>query len=139
MSKIRDPIKPDELPAAVRRFIERRIEGIEQLEILLLLHREAARYWDAASVAQSLQLTERNVADHLEALGRQALLDVRIAAAVVYRFNPATPTLALEVKKVADAYRERRGELLALLTPYRHRSLKDFSDAFRFTKDPEDG
>jgi hypothetical protein len=72
-----------QIPLGVRRFIERRIKRVEQLEILLLLQRESERYWDAPTVAQSLQLAEWDVADDLEALGRRGLLDIRIAAAVM--------------------------------------------------------
>lgn len=129
----------NDLPAGVRRFIERRIESVEQLEVLLFLYREASRSWDAPGVAAALYLPEHQVANLLETLARGGLLDVRLASAMLYRFQPATPTLMLEVKGVADAYRDRRSQLLALLTPRPRQALKDFSDAFRFDKDPEDG
>jgi DNA-binding transcriptional ArsR family regulator len=130
--------RPDEFPLTVRRFVQREIDGVEQLEILLFLHRQRARSWDAATVAESLSLPERRVAHHLEALGRRGLLDVRLASTVLYRFNPATPELTRDVALLADAYRERRSEVLEWLAP-RRRTLKDFSDAFRFTKDRDDG
>jgi hypothetical protein len=126
------------VPINVRRFVEREIEGVEQLEILLFLHRHPSRSWDAASVAEALNLPARLVANHLETLGRRGLFDVRLASTVLYRFNAATPELAREVDRLADAYRESRGQLLALFMG-RHRSLKDFSDAFRFTKERSDG
>jgi hypothetical protein len=67
-------------------------------------------------------------------------VDVRIASTVLYRFSPATPALALEAEQVVDAYQRRRGALIELLASLnRHRSLKDFSDAFRLKEDPEDG
>jgi hypothetical protein len=128
------------LDGAVRKFVERELRGIEQLELLMLLHREPTRYFDSASAAQSLQLSARDVAGDLEALSRRGLLDVRIASVVLYRFSPATPALAEAVEQLVDAYRNRRGELIELLAAARRRqTLKDFSNAFRLKKDPEDG
>ena len=133
-----EPTGMDDLLLAVRRFIARRIDSAEQLEVLLLLYRDASRYWDAAGIADALLLPERGVERHLEALGGRNLLDIRLTQSLLYRFNPEPAELALEVKQVAEAYRERRGDVLALLAP-RRKSLKDFSDAFRLSRDPADG
>jgi len=127
------------LPPVVRRFIDQRIDNVEQLEILLLLYREASRYWDVAAVAQAVYLTERSAEGHLETLAGRNLLDVRLTESVLYRFSPAPPELTLDVKQLAESYRERRGELLALLAPRRRKSLQDFSDAFRISGGRKDG
>jgi hypothetical protein len=136
---LNDRRRANDLPTGVRRFIQRRIESVEQLEVLLFLYREASRSWDAPSVASTLYLPEHQVATVLETLARGGLLDVRLASVMLYRFQPATRSLMLDVKAVADAYRDRRSELLALVAPRPRQALKDFSDAFRFTEDPEDG
>jgi hypothetical protein len=136
----RDPRRSKEFDADVRSFVERRLYSIEQLEIFILMHAQPTRFFDAAAVAQRLRLSESRVADDLEAICRRGLLDVRIASAVLYRFSPATPALALEADRVSDAYKQRRGDLVELLTSRRRqRSLKDFSDAFRLKGDPADG
>jgi hypothetical protein len=131
--------KPDDLPNDIRRFIERRLEGVEQLEILMVLQREPSRFWSAVSVAALVHLSEKHAAGALEALARNGLLDVRIASEVVYRFSPATPAMARDVKLLAEAYSDRRHRVLALLTSRRRRSLKDFSDAFRLNDTDNDG
>jgi hypothetical protein len=135
----RDAKRGDDPLPDVRRFIERCIDDIEQLETLLLLHRKATRYWDAAMVAQALNLPERLAADALEALGRRGFFDVRITSAVMYRFNPTTRESAEDVARLADVYKEHRRTLFVLLTSRRRRSLKDFADAFKMSKDSDDG
>jgi predicted ArsR family transcriptional regulator len=125
------------LPPSVRRFVQRRIDTVEQLEILLLLQHHADRSWNAARVADALQLTEPAAAEHLEALGRRDLLDVRLSSDVVYRYSPATAELAGIVAQVVDAYREHRGDVLRLVTGRRLRALRDFSDAFRLGDDDD--
>jgi hypothetical protein len=72
-------------------------------------------------------------------LARRGLLDVRLSADVVYRFSPATATQSEGVTATVEAYREHRNAVLAFLTSARRPSLKDFSDAFRLSKDPDNG
>jgi hypothetical protein len=116
-------LKPGGLTDNVRRFIEQRIETAEQLDILLLLVRDASHFWSAEAVARALHLSARPIAD-LETLARQGLLDVRITSDVVYRFSPATAAIADDMEDVAAAYLERRSELRQLIASARHRSLK---------------
>jgi hypothetical protein len=124
------------LSPVVRRFLERRIDDVEQLEIVLLLQQHAERWWAAADVAPALRLVERRAAKQLEILGGRHLLDVRLSDDVRYRFSPATPELEAAVKQVADSYREHRAETVAFVSRGR-RSLRDFSDAFRIKRDDD--
>jgi biotin operon repressor len=128
----------DDLPAVVRRFLARHIDCVEQLEILVFLRRASSRFFSADSIARSLNLSEARVAVCLEALARHGLLDVRLAADVVYRFSPV-PAMAPEVDTTAEAYSEHRSSVVAFVASRRRQALKDFSDAFRLKKDPEDG
>jgi hypothetical protein len=128
----------DDLPPDVRHFLGRCVETVEQLEIILLLQRHAERSWDAAEAGEALGLDHRDVAHHLEALGGRDLLDVRLGDHVRYRFSPGSSGAAAAARRVADAYRVNRGAVLAFVTARRHRSLKDFSDAFKLTEDDDD-
>jgi hypothetical protein len=129
----------DAIPLEVRRFLSEYVDSVEQLEILVFLERESERFCSALAVARALHLSEGSAILSLETLARRGLLDVRLSTDVVYRFSPATAPLSDEVRATVAAYRERRSALLAFVTSARRRSLKDFSDAFRFTKDPDDG
>ncbi len=116
--------RSNDISADVRRFVERRIDRIEQIEILLFVRRDTARFWTAADVGQALDLSERRVTDDLETLARRGLLDVRIGSEVVYRFSPATPALLQDVQRLAEVYADRRSDILAFVS--RRRSLRDF-------------
>lgn len=132
-------MKPGDLPANVRRFLDKRVDGVEQLEILLLLSHHADRSWDAAAVADALRLTARAAASHLEALARRELLDIRVGEDMRYRYSPVTEGQAAAVKRLAAIYRDNREQVLALVTARRLRSLQDFADAFRIHEDDDDG
>jgi hypothetical protein len=127
----------DDLPQPVRRFLACCVDTVELLEIILLLQRHPERSWNAPEVGEALGLDHRAVAHDLERLGARDLLDVRLGADVRYRFNPGTPEAVAGAQQVADAYRVRRGAVLAFVTARRHRSLQDFSDAFRLTEDDD--
>jgi DNA-binding MarR family transcriptional regulator len=127
------------VPAAVRRLLERAVDGVEQLEILLLLYHHAERSWNAEGVADALRLTPRVVAAHLEALAQRDLLDVRIAGEVRYRFAPATRAQTAAIVQLAAWYRDHRSSILALVSTRRRQSLQDFADAFRIREDDVDG
>jgi hypothetical protein len=127
------------LPPAVRRFIEARIDSIEQLEIVLLLYRYPERSWTARDIADTLRLSPRAAARDLEMLARRNLLDVRLGDTVRYRYAPAVPELAAAARAVAECYRDKRTEIVALVAARGRRSLRDFADAFRITKDRDDG
>jgi hypothetical protein len=82
------------IPPAVRRFLDQRVDDVEQLEIVLLLQRHGDRSWSAADVADALRLGTRRVEQQLEALAGRDLLDVRLGGDVRYRFNDARPAAA---------------------------------------------
>jgi len=84
-----------------------------------------------------LRLGVRDAARELEALARGGLLDVRVGSQVRYRFSPAVAALGEGVRELAECYGERRDETLAFVAARGRRSLRAFSDAFRFTKDDD--
>jgi hypothetical protein len=127
------------IPAPVRRLLERSVDGVEQLEILLLLYHQAARSWDAESVGDALRLPASTAAAHLEALTQHEFLDVRIGDTMRYRYAPVTEAQAAAMRQLAAAYRDDRGSILHFVAAGRLRSLQDFSDAFRIGEDVQDG
>ncbi|MBI3264392.1 MAG: hypothetical protein HYZ58_14765 [Acidobacteria bacterium] len=86
----------------VRVFLERCVNGLEDLEILLFLQQHDDRAWTAATVAAELGLAERRSAEVLERLGSRNLLDVHIAHDVLYRYNPGTADLRRDAQALAD-------------------------------------
>ena len=129
----------ERLSPAVRRFLGRHIDRVEELKVLVFLAREPSRFWSAAAVARSVHLPKQSTVLCLEDLARRGLLDLRLGTDVVYRFDPATPELHRGITPVFEAYRGHRTEVLAFPTSLRRSSLKDSSDAFRLGKESDDG
>lgn len=124
-------------PASVRRFLVQSIASVEQLEVVLLIHRAPDRFWDAIAIAEHLGLRTDHANAALEALAGQSLLDIRLGETIKYRFNPASSEQRECVKRLADLWRERREDVIREMTRTRS-SLTDFSDAFRIKWDDDD-
>jgi hypothetical protein len=107
------------LPASVREFITDHVRSIEQLEILLLLHKDIERWWSAEGVAEELRTSPRSAAARLEDLASRNLLDVRTADGLFYRYRPVSPVVDSAVRATAQAYRERPAAVGTLI--YRRR------------------
>jgi hypothetical protein len=133
---VNDPVP--ELPPGARRVLERDLEGIEQLEVVLLLRRYTDRYWDAEMVAHRVGLPVQPIVSALEALARRGFLDVRLAGSIKYRYSPAAPEQREAMDAIASLWRTSRAVVLDAFTTKRQ-ALRDFSDAFRLGKDTRRG
>jgi DNA-binding MarR family transcriptional regulator len=126
------------LPASARRLLERDIDNVEQLEVLLLLRRNADRYWDAEAAADRVGLAVPLVTTALDALARRGFLDIRVSDAIRYRFSPARQEQGEALDALASSWWTARAEIVEALTA-KQQAIRDFSDAFRIRKDPGRG
>ena len=122
------------LPSAVRTFLASHVQSIEALEVLLLLHREAERWWSADSVAAELGMPLAAAAARLEELASRNLLDVRISDGIFYRYRPVSPALDRAVRATVETYlRKPLAVTKALYSPPMD-DIRRFADAFRIRK-----
>lgn len=127
-------VGPTGVPAQVAEFIAAHVRTIEQLELLLLLIQGADRWWDASGVVTALGVdaeTARRTLDHLAA---HNLLAIRITGDVRYQFQPGEAQLGESARLLAEFYRVNRLGVLQLIAEPERRSMRAFSDAFRFRR-----
>ena len=117
-----------DLPDAVQRFLERHIDSLEQLEILLLLRREPGLELNPAQVTAELRL----------GAGSELRLDALCAGGLLastgdpprYRYQ-ASPQLDAEVEAVARCYAQYRVAMISFIfSPRRDGAIRGFADAF---------
>ena len=100
------------LSPTARRFLTEDVDSVLQLELLLLLHRDATVAWTPDGVSRELRAPEPWVADQLTQLTLAGPLvqadDHR------YAFN-ADDTLAPTVTEIAALYPQRRATLIELI------------------------
>jgi len=114
------------------------VRTVEELEVLLYLARDRARYASGDSIAAEMGLPPASVAKALEAMAARNLLDVRIAGAVLYKLDPASDQSSTCVQRTLEAARQdRTGVLKAILAG--GSAARDFADAFKVRRDRSDG
>ncbi|HVJ94749.1 MAG TPA: hypothetical protein VM580_33410 [Labilithrix sp.] len=84
---------------------------------MLLLQQHRDNFWTAESVGRKLNISKSGAAEALDHLCRNNLLDVRIGEEVLaFRYRPGTPTLAQSVKSLTRLYKERRSDILDIVS-----------------------
>ena len=122
-----------EFSSSLRRFIRRYIDSVGTVEVLLLLHGEPEREWNAEEVSASLRSSTFSATRQLEDLARRGLF--RSGDVGTYRYNPRTRQLGECVDELADAYARRRHPLIAFI--YSEPDAADvISEGFTFRRHP---
>jgi hypothetical protein len=121
------------IPDDVRRFVADEIHSLEQLEILLSLHRHASEWWTAERMADDLRTSRASVAARMADMSVRGLLEVQ-EEGPRYRYRPATPGVEAVVQLLDRLYTERRVSIITLIFSKPLDSIRDFSDAFRVRK-----
>ena len=124
-------MKRGELPPEVARFITEHIDAAEQLEILLLLHREPERDWTALDVSQAIYTVPASATLRLEALASAGFVTSTGEGDPRYRYAPANEGLRRQVDVLAEAYRADRVAVIKLIFSRPPDPVQSFADAFR--------
>jgi hypothetical protein len=120
------------IPADVEQFIADEIRSVEQLEVLLRLHREPTAWRTAESLAGELRTSNASVAARLKEMQARGLLEGN--ADLGYRYLPARPEIERAVRQLDRLYAERRVTIITLIFSKPMDPVRDFSDAFRIRK-----
>lgn len=127
----------ESLPASVEQFTRTYLWSLEGLLVFVTCLDNRERWWDAATMAREVGITEAAAHKTLERLARGNLLDIRVTGAVRYQFKPGTPDLESQAGMFAAAYRQNPVHIVRLVVPSLPRSLRDFADAFRMKRNDD--
>ncbi|HWB81420.1 MAG TPA: hypothetical protein VG755_40940 [Nannocystaceae bacterium] len=129
------------IPTDVLELLRERVGSLEQLEALLLLHREATRAWSLDEVAERLSLPVDMLEAELAALVAAGLLAVEQRR---WTYAPHDARSAEIVARLAVLYPVRRLEVLRLLSDLamqriRGSAARAFADSFVIGRRKKDG
>ena len=110
------------------------IGSVGRLDVLLFMHRHAARWWPAEKLASEVEMPVATVQSHLEHLSARSLLDVRIAESVIFCYKPAREDLLGLVEATARAHSLQRDSVIAVLAGRPAEAARLFAQAFHFRK-----
>jgi hypothetical protein len=120
-----------DLSPAVRRFIAEHIESAEQLDILLLLHRDPSKSWTALDVSQAIYTVPASATLRLELLVGSGLVASSGASDPRYHYAPTSEGLEKQVAELAAAYAADRVAVIKFIFAKPPDALESFSEAFR--------
>jgi hypothetical protein len=114
----------------VAGFLTSHIGSLEQLEVLLLLQRTSPKSWSPDAIANELRVNATSVRGRLEDLGKRGLITAETEG---HRYDPRNSADAT-IRRVADAYRERRVAVISFIFSRKESSMQTLADAFRVKK-----
>jgi DNA-binding GntR family transcriptional regulator len=120
--------------------MQQHIEGYQQLEALVAMAAEPGREWTAESLAGQLRTPVPPVAEALEHLRQQGLVEpAPDATAGAWRYGPQTAELRTAVAELAQVFADDRLALIELLSVQaldrlRTSALRTFAEAFRLKR-----
>jgi hypothetical protein len=118
-----------DLPADIRAFLYSCIDAVEQIDILMLLHR-SGQAWTAAATAAQLGLADAVARHHLETLVARGLLQITVASDVSYAYAPRTTDLRGYADRLSELHASSRTAIIRFVAS-NPRRLKRFADAFK--------
>ncbi len=86
----------EDIPEKVLHFINERIDSVELLQVLLLLHSNPARIWTISDITSELRSANSSIIKRLEDLYSRKVLVRELAEKDQHRFSPSSD----EVKSV---------------------------------------
>jgi biotin operon repressor len=117
----------------LRRFIKDKIQTVLRLEILLLLHDQQSRSFNAAQIANELGFETEATQEQLTAL-KTIGLAVQSTNESQYKFHPVNATLRSRVEQLAAAYSTQPVPILSLILADNSDRTRLFAEAFRIIR-----
>jgi hypothetical protein len=127
----------NEISSAVKEFVRKHIDSVHQLELLLLLKRYEERGWQCSELARELYTNAHACEDNLERFVNDGLIRRFEDGGKTY-FQYKAGDSDAQVIELIEAYKHYRVRIIDTIFSKSSNSLKNFSDAFRFSKDKED-
>ena len=117
----------------LRKFIKDQIQTVLRLELLILLHDQQSRFFDAAEIARELGFETEATQDQLTALEAIGLA-IQSTAQSQYKYHPVNATLGSTVDQLAAAYSTQRIPILSLILSEQPDRTRLFAEAFRIIR-----
>ena len=118
-----------EISEGFKEYLYSRVENIERLRVLLLMHREPVK-WTVDLLSSRLYISPDQVRTELRVLRNQGVI---FETGAEYQYNPDTPDNP-RIEELAQFDREKPVTLINLIYEKPKAQLKNFADAFKLKK-----
>jgi hypothetical protein len=132
----------NDLPDEVQHFLREYISSVEQLEILLHLHRNPSIALTSQELAQALYISPESIAVRLEAFQANKVLvseEVQTGNKIEIRYalNKLNGSMMQRLAELDRLYRERRVSVINFIFSNPIATIQSFADAFILGKKKE--
>ncbi len=117
----------------LRRFIKYKIRTVLRLEVLLLLHDQQSRSFNATEIANELGFETEAMQHQLTALETIGLA-IHSTDKSQYKYHPVNATLRSMVEQLASAYSKQRVPILSLILANDSDRPRLFAEAFKIIR-----
>ena len=121
----------NELPENILHFLDTRLDSVEQLQVLFLLHAEPERIWSTAEITAELRSSDTSITKRLDDLYASKVLVRMPELQGRHRFSPASPEILQIVHLLAELYRTKPSRVSEAIFSGPNKSLQAFANAFR--------
>ena len=121
----------------VDEFISEQIDTVPHLEALLLLWNSQPKQWTMEEMASALYVSSGTARSILQNLTRRGLLIAGREAPECYRYKSASSKQDNLIQAVDTAYRRNLVRISRMIHSKAAPGIREFAQAFRFTKDRE--
>jgi hypothetical protein len=125
------------IPREVKRFILERVDSVELLEVLFLLHSNENKQWSAQTGSDELRANPASIAKRLAYLQNLGLIAEDEITSGMYRYAPKSSAVRELMDQLAEIYRVRRTTVLELIFSPMKKAI-DLASAFDITKSGDD-
>lgn len=132
------------LSPELQRFLCENVETLEELELLVLFHRDPGQHWSAESAEHALRLPESVLEAALRALKRRGLIEQAASEMGGYALVTTDARRQAQVSALVRAYEADRYGLMmkiseAAMDRVRQSMTRAFADAFIIGRRRGDG
>jgi hypothetical protein len=124
------PVSEQELTNSIRNFISRHVRSVEQLEILILVSREAGSTWTVQKVYDAILSTPQSVERWLNELVRDGLLEKKTDTITGY-CRTRDDDLFSKINALGEVYRARPVGVIEAIYRRDVSAAQSFADAFK--------
>jgi hypothetical protein len=124
-----------DFPAEIEEFIGQHIESLAQLELLLLLRRDAARSWSCEDLSRQLYVTAHVCTGIIGDLERRGFVLRDAADGNLVRYRSSVESMDQLIDQLASLYHQRRVAVITLIYSKPVKKVQTFADAFRLRRE----
>lgn len=121
-----------QLPPSIRTFISGYLRSVEELEVLLLLHRERRPWWSVKEVYDTILSNRSSVERCLDELTQHGFLEKIADSTAAYRWC-AGEELTAQVATLAELYKTMPVRIIEAIYKPAASAAQSFADAFKLT------